>query len=50
MPLTAEQLGLRSYDLPDGEQMRSLSPAVRQLVLDYFDRLNRAPGGEEGAR
>lgn len=43
VPLTDLQLGLLRYELPDGEQMRSLTPAVRQLVLEYFERLNRAP-------
>jgi hypothetical protein len=43
VPLGDLQLGLMPYDLPDGEQMRSLTPAVRQLVLEYFERLNRAP-------
>ena len=32
-------------ELPDGEQLRGLTPAVRQLVLEYFERLNRAPAG-----
>ena len=43
IPLTAEQLGLMPYELPDGAELRRLSPAVRQLVLEYFERLNRAP-------
>jgi hypothetical protein len=45
VPLTAEQLGLMPYELPDGGELRRLSPAVRQLVLEYFERLNRAPAG-----
>ena len=40
LPLGAGQLGAMLYELPEGEQLRSLSPAVRQLVLDYFERLN----------
>lgn len=44
--LTAEQLGVMPYQVPDGAQLQRLSPAVRQLVLDYFERLNRArPAG-----
>jgi hypothetical protein len=43
VPLGDLQLGLMPYELPDGEQLRSLTPAVRQLVLEYFERLNRAP-------
>lgn len=42
LSLTGEQLGVMPYELPDGEQLQRLSPAVRQLVLDYFERLNRA--------
>jgi hypothetical protein len=41
VPLTDLQLGLLQYELPTGEQMRSLTPAVRELVLQYFERLNR---------
>lgn len=41
VPLTDLQLGLMMYQLPNGEQMRTLTPAVRQLVLEYFERLNR---------
>jgi hypothetical protein len=41
VPLTDLQLGLMQYELPSGEQMRTLTPAVRQLVLEYFERLNR---------
>ena len=44
--LTAEQLGVMPYEVPDGDQLQGLSPAVRQLVLEYFERLNRVrPGG-----
>ena len=46
IPLSAEQLGLMPYELPDGTELRRLSPAVRQLVLEYFERLNRAPARE----
>jgi len=46
IPLSAAQLGLMPYELPDGVELRRLSPAVRQLVLEYFERLNRAPAGE----
>lgn len=43
--LTGEQLGVMPYEVPDGEELRGLSPALRQLVLDYFERLNRTSGG-----
>jgi hypothetical protein len=44
-PLSPEALGAMPYRLPDGEQLRRLSPAVRQLVLQYFERLNRTRDG-----
>jgi len=47
VPLSELQLGAMRYELPDGDQLRRLSPAVRQLVLEYFERLNR--GEEAGA-
>ncbi len=50
VPLTDLQLGLLQYELPDGEQMRSLTPAVRQLVLEYFERLNRSPSEAPASR
>ena len=47
-PLDAELLraGPR-FPLPDAEALRSLPPAYRRLVLEYFDRLNR--GGDPAA-
>lgn len=46
LSLTADQMGVMRYEIPDGPQLQQLSPAVRQLVLQYFERLNRArPGG-----
>ncbi|HSM61284.1 MAG TPA: hypothetical protein VK849_10825, partial [Longimicrobiales bacterium] len=44
LPLGAEQLGALRYSLPDAEQLQRLSPAVRQLVIQYFERLNRVGG------
>ena len=44
--LTAEQLGALKYRIPDAEQLQRLPPAVRQLVIQYFDRLDRGGGGE----
>ena len=47
--LSAEDLGGLRFQLPPAETLRRLSPAQRQMVLDYFERLNRAerrsPGG-----
>ncbi len=46
LSLTADQMGVMEYEIPDGAQLQQLTPAVRQLVLQYFERLNRArPGG-----
>ena len=47
--LSAEDLGALRFQLPSAETLLRLSPAQRQMVLDYFERLNRAerrsPGG-----
>jgi hypothetical protein len=51
-PLTLEALDAFRYTLPDGEVLSRLPPAQRQLVIDYFERLNRerprgeGPGGQ----
>ena len=50
VPLSALQLGALRYELPDGEQLRRLNPAVRQLVLEYFEGLNRGAGPDGGSR
>lgn len=39
--LTAEALGGTRFSLPDAAALQSLPPAQRQMVLDYFERLNR---------
>lgn len=44
-PLSADQLGALRYGLPDAAQLQRLPPAVRQLVIQYFERLNRGGGG-----
>lgn len=49
VPLTDEELGALRYRIPDAEQLQRLSPAVRQLVIQYFERLNR-DGGQGGPR
>jgi hypothetical protein len=38
------------YPHPDEAALRSLPPAYRWMVLDYFDRLNRADEGIAGRR
>ena len=45
MPLTLDQLGVLRYQLPDSNQLQRLSPAVRRLVIQYFERLNRGGAG-----
>ena len=40
--LSSEDLGALRFRLPQAEILRRLSPAQRQMVLDYFERLNRA--------
>ena len=40
-PLGPEALGALRFRLPDAEVLQRLSPAERQLVLQYFERLNR---------
>ena len=49
--LSSEDLGALRFQLPPAETLQRLSPAQRQMVLDYFERLNRAqrrgPGGTQ---
>lgn len=35
------------YAVPSAEQLRELPPAYRRLILEYFEKLNRAPATEE---
>jgi len=44
LPLGPGALGALRFEMPDAAQLRRLSPAMRQLVLRYFERLNRAGG------
>jgi hypothetical protein len=34
------------YRVPTPEELRSLPPAYRKLILDYFERINRKPDRE----
>ena len=48
--LSPEDMGALRFQLPPAEELQRLSPAQRQMVLEYFERLNRAerragPGG-----
>ncbi len=47
VPLDASRLGVLRYEIPDAERLQQLPPAVRQLVIQYFERLNRGGGGGE---
>ncbi len=49
LPLGADALGALRYALPTAEQLQRLTPAERELVLRYFDRLNRGPGAPPSA-
>ena len=40
--LSPEDLGALRFQLPPAEELQRLSPAQRQMVLEYFERLNRA--------
>lgn len=48
-PLDAEALGALRLGVPDGAALRRLPPAVRQLVLEYFEALNAGDGRKEGS-
>ena len=40
--LLPEDMGALRFRLPPAEELQRLSPAQRQMVLEYFERLNRA--------
>jgi hypothetical protein len=40
--LSPEDMGALRFRLPPTEELQRLSPAQRQMVLEYFERLNRA--------
>jgi hypothetical protein len=40
-PLSAEAIGGLRFRIPDAALLQSLGPAERQLVIEYFERLNR---------
>ncbi len=43
--LGSEDVDALRFALPGAGALRALSPAQRDLVLRYFERLNRSPGG-----
>ena len=49
--LSPEDMGALRFQLPAAEELQRLAPAQRQMVLEYFERLNRAErrGGPRGA-
>lgn len=46
--LTDEAVDALRFRVPDARALRALSPAQRALVLEYFQRLNRAGGDSTG--
>ena len=44
-PLGPETLQMLRFALPDALRLRSLPPAQRRMVVEYFERLNRREGG-----
>ncbi len=48
--LSPEDLGSLRFELPPAEILGRLSPLQRQMVLDYFERLNRAERRSSGGR
>jgi hypothetical protein len=48
-PLSAEATGALRFRLPDASVLQRLTPAERQLVLQYFERLNRERRARGGA-
>lgn len=39
--LSDRDMGYLPFQIPDPDVMNKLSPAFRQMVLEYFDRINR---------
>ena len=50
LPLEGGQLGALQFRMPDAAQLEGLSPGVRRLILEYFERLNRGSTVGGGAR
>lgn len=44
LPLREDQLGGLRYRVPGPEELQALPPALRQMVIQYFERLNRGGG------
>jgi hypothetical protein len=40
-PLSAEAVGGLRFRLPSAAELQQMPPAERQLVIEYFERLNR---------
>ena len=45
--LSPEDSGALRFQLPPLEELQRLAPAQRQMVLEYFERLNRAERSAE---
>jgi hypothetical protein len=50
LALDESDLGILRFRMPDAGALQQLSPGVRRLILDYFQRLNRNPGSDGGGR
>ncbi len=48
LPLSAEDLATFRFRIPNADELRTLSPAERLMVLQYFERLNRDRRAREG--
>ena len=46
LPLSPEALGALRFGLPPADVLRRLAPAQRQMILEYFERLNRSRGNQ----
>jgi hypothetical protein len=44
-PLSAEAIGALRFRLPEATELQKLGPAARQIVIEYFERLNRENPG-----
>ena len=44
LPLREDQLGGLRYRVPGPDELQALPPALRQMVIQYFERLNRGGG------
>jgi len=48
LPLEGGHMGVMRYEMPSAAELQELTPGLRRLILDYFERLNRGPAPSEG--